>query len=420
MRVLVLGGGLMGPAAFNAMSDPDVSRVLICDREQGQLDCSMRRLAGLEGADKVSTALLDLNDQTAAARLLSGFDVAVGALPGSVSVLAMRAAIEAGTPFVDLALLDRSDLAELARQAESCGVCIILGCGLEPGLTEIMARFLAEKLDRVDELHICCGGIPEKPAPPLGYKIVFGGRHLPLYESDALLVRDGQLQPVARYSGVESLVFPGVGECEAWHEGFIPWLMKLPALKGLRIGTQKTVRWPGYAARVTVLKEMGLLSQKPIAVDADIDPNRLPDRPRSTSAASESMPAAPGLRVSPKALLDALLYPRVRLEEGERDITLFRVEAVGQKAGRLRRCRVEMVDRTDEVRGFTSMARTTAFTGAIVARMIARGDLRATGMRTPEQVIVGPLFDRLVDELACLGICFDFTEEKVETLGSER
>jgi len=36
-----------------------------------------------------------------------------------------------------------------------------------------------------------------------------------------------------------------------------------------------------------------------------------------------------------------------------------------------------MVDRYDDVLGFTSMARTTAFTGAIVARMIARGDLKA-------------------------------------------
>ena len=47
-----------------------------------------------------------------------------------------------------------------------------------------MARYLAEKLDRVDELHIQCGGIPEKPTPPLGYKIVFGGRQMPLRDFD--------------------------------------------------------------------------------------------------------------------------------------------------------------------------------------------------------------------------------------------
>jgi lysine 6-dehydrogenase len=181
-----------------------------------------------------------------------------------------------------------------------------------------------------------------------------------------------------------------VGECEAWHEGFMPWLLELPALKGLRIGTQKTVRWPGYAAKVTVLKEMGLLSQEPVEVD--------------------------GVQVVPKKLLDALLYPRVKLEEGERDITVFRVEAVGEEDGRPRKYKIEMVDRYDEVLGFTSMARTTAFAGAIVARMIGRGDLKATGMLPPEQAITGPLFDKLVNELAAVNIQFDITVEKVRTM----
>ena len=79
----------------------------------------------------------------------------------------------------------------------------------------------------------------------------------------------------------------------------------------------------------------------------------------------------------------------------------------GEKDRRRLGYKAEMVDRYDERLGFTSMARTTAFTGAIVARMIARGDLRATGMVSPEQVITGPLFDRLMDELAAANIRFD-------------
>jgi saccharopine dehydrogenase-like NADP-dependent oxidoreductase len=70
-----------------------------------------------------------------------------------------------------------------------------------------------------------------------------------------------------------------------------------------------------------------------------------------------------------------------------------------------------MVDRYDTVLGFTSMARTTAFTGAIVARMIACGDLKARGWLTPEKVVTGPLFDRLVHELAGVNILFDVTKD---------
>jgi len=384
-KVLVLGSGLMGPAAaFNALADPDVAQVVVGDKEQRQLDACAHKLASLPGAEKLRTARLDLSDQAAAARLLADFDVALGALPWSASLLAIRAALQAGTPFVDLARPDEEQWPELRRAAKAAGGLVVLGCGLEPGLTEIMSRHLAEKLERVDELHIKVGGIPEKPAPPLGYKIVFGGRQLPLHESDAFVVENGQLKLVPRYSGVEPVFFAGVGECEAWHEGFLPWLLELPALKNLRVGTQKTVRWPGYAAKVTVLKEMGLLSLEPVKVE--------------------------GVAVAPKKLLDALLYPRVRLAEGERDITVFRVEAVGEKAGRPRRYRMDMVDRYDEL-GFTSMARTTSFTGAIVARLIARGDIQATGVFPPEQLLSGPLFDRLVGELAAAGIRFELMKE---------
>jgi saccharopine dehydrogenase-like NADP-dependent oxidoreductase len=151
-----------------------------------------------------------------------------------------------------------------------------------------------------------------------------------------------------------------------------------------------TVRWPGYAEKATLLRDLGLLSPKSIAVD--------------------------GVQVAPKALLDALLYPHVRLEEGEIDITCFRVEAIGQKKGHLRKYKIEMVDWYDEVLGFTSMARTTAFTGAIVARMIARGEVQAQGFLTPEKVITSQAFDSLVEEMTAANIRFEMTTEKIRTL----
>jgi lysine 6-dehydrogenase len=389
MRILILGSGLMGPAAaFNALSDPDVSGVTLCDRDRRQLEAAQAKLRGMRGGEKLSIVALDLSDQGAAVRLMADFDAIVGALPWGAVSLGIRAAVAAATPLVDLARPVETELADLRGGVESAGGLVILGCGVEPGLTEIWARHLVEQLDQVDELHIKCGGIPQHPTPPLGYKIVFGGRQLPLREEDAYVVENGELKLVPRYSGVERVFFPDVGECEAWHEGFMPWLMDLAVLKGLKRGTQKTIRWPGYAAKATVLKELGLLSEEPVEVE--------------------------GVQVTPKSVVDEVLYPRVKLEEGERDITLFRVEAIGKKDGVPARLKVEMVDRYDGTLGFTSMARTTAFTGAIVARMIARGDLKAEGLFTPEQVISGSLLDRLLEELAAVDVRFDETTEPVE------
>ena len=284
MKILVLGSGLMGPAAaFNALSDPQVSEVCLCDLSAAQLELARRKLAGKPGADKLTTAMLDLNDKAATVRLMAGFDAILAALSKQTIPAATRAAIAAKKPLVDLSQPLDADAPGLIAEVKAAGALVIPGCGVEPGLTEIMARYLAEKLDRVDELHIQCGGIPEKPAPPLGYKIVFGGRQMPLRDFDGHTVEDGKLQKVTRYSGVEPTTYAGVGELEAWHENFMPWLLDLDAFKGLKTGTQKTVRWPGYAAKVTTLRELGLLSEKPIDVD--------------------------GVQVAPKKLLDAVLYP---------------------------------------------------------------------------------------------------------------
>ncbi|MBT5877131.1 MAG: hypothetical protein HOH43_27165 [Candidatus Latescibacteria bacterium] len=386
MRILILGGGLMGPAAaYNAMIDPDVLGVTVCDLSGEQLDSCRERLSGKPGANKVSYRALDLNDRAAAVSVMSDHDAIVAALPRAASLLAVPEALEAGTPLVDLTRIPDDTLAQMKEESVDSEGFIVLGCGLEPGLTEIVARYLAETMDHADELHIKCGGIPKHPAPPLSYKIVFGGRHLPLRDTDSHVVSDGILTTVPRYSGVESVTFEGVGECQAWHEGFMPWLLELDALKDISQGTQKTVRWPGYAEKVTALKEMGMLSMEPIEVD--------------------------GVTVIPKHVLDAVNYEYVKMQPEDRDITTFRVEVSGVRDGETVHTRADMVDHFDETLGFTSMARTTAFTAAIVARMIARGDLKHPGTPfiTPEQVISGPLFDRLISDLGSSDISFQIT-----------
>lgn len=377
MKILVLGGGLMGPAAaYNALQDPQVTQVTLADMSEAQLATARTRLAKANppGIEKLVTAQLDLNDHAAATQLMAQHAVIVAALPSTIIATGLRSAIAANRPWVDLSWPPEAQRAALHQQSQAAGVLVIPGCGVEPGLTEIWARHLAEQLDRVDELHIKCGGIPTVPSGPLAYKIVFGGRRLPLRPYPAAIVENGQLTTVPRYSGVEAVVFPGVGECEAWHEGFMPWLLELNALQGLKTGTQKTVRWPGYAAKVTILNEMGLLSDEPIDVD--------------------------GTKIAPKKVLDTLLYPHVQMKESDRDITTFRVEAVGEKNGQPTTHKVEMVDVFDEQLGFTSMARVTAFTGAIVARMVARSELQGAGLVTPEKLITGKHFDRLIAELA--------------------
>jgi lysine 6-dehydrogenase len=385
MHILVLGGGLMGPAvAAEALRDPATSSVTVADISQSSLDACMAHIAGEPRAERLRIEVADVRDASAIDRLLVRADAVISALPWAVARGVMEAAAQRGAPVIDLARVPDAEWASAQARLSSARSLVVLGCGVEPGLTEILARHLAEQLDEVDEVHIKCGGVPEHPTGPLGYKIVFGGRSLPLKPADGYAVENGKLASVPRYSGVEPVAFNGLGELEAWHEGFMPWLLDLKCMTNLKRGTQKTIRWPGYAAKATFLKEAGLLNAEPIEVD--------------------------GVRVSPKRVLDAVLESAVRMSDADRDITLLRVDVVGRSGDRPRALRAEMVDRHDGV--FTSMARTTAFTASIVARLAAAGRLARPPRlpATPEQVVVGAAFDELIAALAASGVRIEMRE----------
>jgi lysine 6-dehydrogenase len=344
----------------------------------------MARTVGEPRAERLRIEVADVRDASAINRLLVRADAVISALPWAVARGVMEAAAQRGAPVIDLARVPDAEWASAQARLSSARSLVVLGCGVEPGLTEILARHLAEQLDQVDEVHIKCGGVPEHPTGPLGYKIVFGGRSLPLKPADGYAVENGKLASVPRYSGVEPVAFDGLGELEAWHEGFMPWLLDLKCMTNLKRGTQKTIRWPGYAAKATFLKDAGLLNAEPIEVD--------------------------GVRVSPKRVLDAVLGPAVRMSDADRDITLLRVDVVGRSGNRPRALRAEMVDRHDGV--FTSMARTTAFTASIVARLAAAGRLARPprSPATPEQVVVGAAFDELIAALAASGVRIEIRE----------
>lgn len=88
--------------------------------------------------------------------------------------------------------------------------------------------------------------------------------------------------------------------------------------------------------------------------------------------------------VRPIALTSNLLFDQWRLKEGEADLTVMQVVIEGQKQGRGLRYTYYLLDRYDEETQTTSMARTTGYTCAIVARQVINGLLTQKGICAPE------------------------------------
>jgi len=366
MRVLVLGSGMMGAAIAQDMCDSDeVSDVVLADLDKKKVDAAVARLK----TDIVSGRRLDVKDVQATKKLMKGFDVVVCALPEGLNTFASKAAIGAKVHVVDLAYGHRQ--LEFDGPAKKAGIAIVLDCGVAPGMTNILAAHGASLMDKVDDIRIICGGLPQKPMPPLGYRITWSTWGLiNMYCGKARIVRDGKIVQVDAMSDLERIEFPGIGELEAFTTDGLSTL--LLTMKGkVRNMVEKTARYPGHAEKILAMRDLGLFDTNPVDMG--------------------------GVKVVPRNVAVSVLDKTLRRGD-EKDVTVLRVDVSGKKDGKGVERSFVMVDRFDEERGVTSMARTTGYTAAIVARMVARGEIGERGVVPPEMA-VGRVFRRFVSEL---------------------
>jgi lysine 6-dehydrogenase len=155
MKVMLLGGsgGWGRPvASFLARSDL-VSELLL----------GGRRLAAVEDVaaalgPKARAVQVDARDESRVCSLLAGCDLLVHASGPHYETLlpALRAAIQAQVDVCDLSDGARAMRAALALDAEAkeAGIVALLGIGLSPGITNLLAKHAYNQLERVEELHL--------------------------------------------------------------------------------------------------------------------------------------------------------------------------------------------------------------------------------------------------------------------------
>lgn len=229
--VLVAGAGEVGIRTARQLLDTEaVDRVLV----------GSRRLAR---AREVCAALHDGAEpvELGPGVIPESVDSVAAAVPGSAVEGLARAAIAAGVPFAAAADHESatSALCGLDAAARAAGVPVIAGCGLAPGLSDVLAVHAAAALDRVDEVHVARFGI----AGPAS--LATARRAL---EEPALEWRDGALVH-DKHAGPELDWFPepvGGRECRPVSSGVELLVATLPGLRDAtsRLGLPSLRRFP--------------------------------------------------------------------------------------------------------------------------------------------------------------------------------
>jgi lysine 6-dehydrogenase len=379
MRIIVLGTGLVGGAIAKDLARETEFSVTA-------VDISGEALAKLGEEARVTAIRADLRESGSIPSLVADYDLVVSAVPGFMGYETLRGIIEAGRDVVDISFFGEDPFL-LDDAARSRGITAVVDCGVAPGLSNIIAGYVHEQLDRMDRYACYVGGLPLVREWPFEYKAVFSPLDvLAEYTRPARFIENGEEVVRPALSDVELIDFPHVGVLEAFNTDGLHTLgrtLKVPFM------IEKTLRYPGHAELMRAFRESGFFDDEPVEIE--------------------------GRQIRPIALAAKLLFDRWRLEEGQADFTVMRVVIDGVKGGRAIRRTYDLLDRYDEKTRTTSMARTTGYTCAIVARQLIRGMFGRPGICPPEFIgRIEACYENLLSEYAKRGISLAETTKELD------
>lgn len=361
-RILVLGGsGEMGSAAVGDLVERADHEITVGDIRLDAAGALLRRLDAPQRVVRV-----DVEDPASLAAALADTDVVLNATYMRHNVPVTDAAIAAGVHLVDLGSYYPETLAQLERHdaAVAAGCRIVPGCGVAPGLTNILARLGADQLDTVETVRLYSYITHPMWTSP-GIVIT----RFDASVGTSLILEDGSLVERPSFSGDEAIAFPEPYGEQHVHLVPHPEPVTLPRY----IDVANVIFKVGYPAdetrRIEVLLELGFDRETPFDLD--------------------------GLAISPRRFAAAYIGRRgIAADERSANVKQVRVEGVrdGKPLTLVYDFAVERV-------GQSASSAITGTVAAIAADMVARGG--PLGVHTPEGAFEARTF---IEALAARGL----------------
>ncbi len=373
MKVVVLGGaGLTGQCAVRDLTEShNVSEVVIADINLPRA----KEIADDISKGNVSAAHVDLRKRKETADILRGADVAVNAASYYFHLDAMEAALIAGVHYLDqggLSFLESGhDLTsyrqmKLNDRFKQAGLTALVCMGNCTGVSNVMARYVVDKLDTVDTIRIRDGWVDFTRGVPPWLVTWSIDTLLDEFALSAIIFEDGEYKEVPALSRKEVVNFPDpVGTQEVYvtrhsEQITLPFAFKH---KGV-----KNVTWmeggPGFL-ETKALADAGFKSDEPVDVD--------------------------GTKISPRKFLLNLLasrnllgYPKGVVVD---DYETARLQAIGQREGKKVIHTVDWIGRAKKEWGANAGEYLVGIPSSIAAQMLARGEIKQKGVVLPENSV---------------------------------
>ena len=216
-KVLVLGAGAQGgPCASILARDKDVSAIVLADIN---IDLANKVKDKIK-SDKITTMKVDAGKIEDIEKAASGVDAIINLALPRFNPNVLKAALSSKAHYADAALsmfgptwnqLIQNKPLEFDNEFKEAGLTAVFACGGTPGVTNVLARRVCDKLDRVDEIHVKLGGKALEEPKELVTEWSTGwcpDEALENYEDEVDIFEKGKYKRYPPFSAPEKYNFP--------------------------------------------------------------------------------------------------------------------------------------------------------------------------------------------------------------------
>lgn len=251
--VALIGAGQIGETIASLLSSGGY-RLTVADRDAAQL-------ARIPKNPRVATVQLDVLDEPALIRILTGKFAVISAMPHGVTGRIATAARKAGVHYLDLTE-DVATTRLVKELAKDAGKAFIPQCGLAPGFISIVAADLAQRFETLESLRLRVGALPQYPSNALNYNLTWSTDGLiNEYDQPCEAVVDGRLCEVPPLDALEGFSLDGIRYEAFSTSGGLGTLAETLSGK-VRELNYKTIRYPGHRDIAKILVQDLRLGQR--------------------------------------------------------------------------------------------------------------------------------------------------------------
>jgi saccharopine dehydrogenase-like NADP-dependent oxidoreductase len=340
----------------------DVSEVVIADineREAKRFADELRSKP--ETKAKLSTIQLDVYDHHKLVETVKGSDAAIDTTHQDCGAVVAKGIIDAKVNGCSLGSIYTvaQKILLLDKLAKDMGITYLVSAGVFPGATNLLAKYLADKMERVEDIHLSMVIFRPITLSPSLVDIF-----LSYITSTGVTYENGVLKETSPFSGREEVEYPEpfgkqvIYNIPSSEPLTLPIAMKGKAIRNVHV---KATYYPDYMEMMKICYDLGLTNTTPVKVkDRDMVP----------------------------ADVFRELLIRRPIEPG-REVVKFaqRVKVTGKNKG----AKVERVIFTPflsfEGEREDPETRATGEPGSIIVQMLARGSIKEKGVMGPESCI---------------------------------